>query len=168
MCTRLSAPGVWANSFSVIGAVAIVVAVIAVAANTHAITRAVKFTGVAPTTDEAEIDLGEPGPSLGDLLVFSGPLLNQDREMIGRIDGHCRVTSSPGPSAEHRRQCLVATTFHEQQGSELQAQGIGRLEAEDGILSITGGSGVYQNARRQATFDYRTQGRVIITYELIP
>jgi hypothetical protein len=78
------------------------------------------------------------------------------------------VTSSPASSAEHRRQCFVTTTFAEQDGAELQAQGVGRIEAEDVILSVTGGSKVYQNARGQATFDYRQPGRVVITYELIP
>jgi hypothetical protein len=136
--------------------------------NAHAVTTAVKFTVVAPTTDEAEIDLGTPGPSLADLLVFSGPLLNTEDETIGRIDGHCLTTSSPGPAAESRRQCFVTTTCHEKGGSELQAQGVGRIEAEDVIFSVTGGSGVYQNVRGQATFDYRQQGRVVITYELIP
>jgi hypothetical protein len=45
---------------------------------------------------------------------------------------------------------------------------VGRIEAEDVILRVTGGSGVYQNVRGQATFDARQQGRVVITYELIP
>ena len=148
--------------------VAVMAVVIAVTANTHAITRAVQFSVVAPTTDEAEIDLGEPGPSLGDLLVFSGLLLNTDDETIGRIDGHCIVTSSPGTSAEHRRQCIVTATFAEEQGSEIQAAGVGRIEAEDVILSVTGGSGEFQNVRGQVTFDYRQRGLVVLTYELIP
>jgi hypothetical protein len=157
------------NQLRRISAVIMMTMVIALAANTHAITTAMKFTVVAPTTDEVEIDLGTPGPSLADLLVFSGPLLSTEGETIGRLDGHCLTTSSPGPSAESRRQCFVTTTFHDEDpGSELQAQGVGRIEAEDVILSVTGGSGVYQNVRGQAIFDYRHQGRVVITYELIP
>jgi hypothetical protein len=71
-------------------------------------------------------------------------------------------------AAERRRQRSVTATFPKQDGSEFHAQGVGRIEAEDVILRVTGGSGVYQNVRGQATFDARQQGRVVITYELIP
>jgi hypothetical protein len=43
-----------------------------------------------------------------------------------------------------------------------------RVEAEDVVLAVTGGTGIYQNARGQATFDFRQGDRVVVTYELIP
>ncbi len=50
----------------------------------------------------------------------------------------------------------------------MQAAGVGRVEAEDVVLAVTGGSGRYLNVRGEAKFDYRRQGRVVITYDLIP
>jgi hypothetical protein len=150
-------------------AVVVATVVFGVASHISAITKATTFTIIAPTTDEVEVDVGKKGPSLGDMRIFSGPLLNEDRTTIGRLDGHCIVTSSPGPTAQRRWQCFITATFQDAEpGSEIQAAGVGRVEAEDVILSVTGGAGEYQNVRGQALFDYRQQGRVVITYELIP
>ena len=139
------------------------------------ITGAVTFTVVAPDTERKTIDVGDHGPSLGDLLVFSGPLLRREpgtpSTTVGRIDGYCTTTSAPGPSAEVRQLCVITTTFNERSGvpgSEIDLQGVGRVEAEDVVLGVTGGTGRYQNARGQATLDFRRSGRVVITYELIP
>ncbi len=35
------------------------------------------------------IDLGEPGDSVGDILVFDQPLLDQDMKIIGNNSGTC-------------------------------------------------------------------------------
>ncbi|MBA2427850.1 MAG: hypothetical protein H0V60_12330 [Actinobacteria bacterium] len=47
-------------------------------------------------------------------------------------------------------------------------QGVGRLEAEDLDLPVTGGTGNFKNVRGQATFDFRDAGRTVITFNLIP
>lgn len=126
------------------------------------------FTVVAPRDVEQQIDLGEEGPSVGDVYVFSGPLFDEaEEEELGRIDGHCTTTSSPGPSAEARRLCIANATFvEEREGAEIDTQGVGRLEAEDVVLAVTGGTGYYRNARGVATFEFQTDGRVAITYEV--
>jgi dirigent-like protein len=134
-----------------------------------AITQARTFTVVAPDAEQKQIDLGKRGPSLGDLFVFSGPLQKESGAQVGRIDGQCTTTSAPGPSAEQRQLCIVNITFENRSpGTEIDAQGVGRVEAEDVVLAVTGGTGLYQNARGQATFDFRSADRVVITYELIP
>lgn len=117
---------------------------------------------------EEQIDLGDQGPSVGDVYVFSGPLFDEseDRE-LGRIDGQCTTTISPGPSAELRRLCTASATFTEEQsGAEIATQGVGRLEAEDVVVAVTGGTGDYRGARGQATFRFETDGRVVIAYDL--
>ena len=126
------------------------------------------FTIVAPRDVEEQLDLGEGGPSVGDLYVFSGPIYDESKEPeLGRIDGQCTTTSSPGPSAEARRLCLANATFTEEhEGAEIDTQGVGRLEAEDVVFAVTGGTGDYRNARGQATFEFQTDGDVVITYEL--
>ena len=127
------------------------------------------FTVVTPVQEEQEIDLGEQGASVGDLYVFSGPLYDESEEsQLGRLDGECTTTSSPGPSSEARRLCLVNATFtEEREGAEIDAQGVGRLEAEDVVFAVTGGTGAFRNARGQATFLYEENGdRITITYEV--
>jgi hypothetical protein len=127
------------------------------------------FTVVAALEEEQEVDLGEEGPSVGDLYAFSGPLLDEsENSTLGRADGQCTTTSSPGPSAEARRLCIVTATFVEERGgSEIDAQGVGRIEAEDVVFALTGGTGDFRNARGQATFEYeeRDEG-IVITYEV--
>jgi len=53
-------------------------------------------------------------------------------------------------------------------GAEIDMQGVGRLEAEDLDLPVTGGTGNFKNVRGQATFDFRDAGRTVITFNLIP
>jgi Dirigent-like protein len=127
------------------------------------------FTVVAVLEEENEEDLGEEGPSIGDLYAFSGPLFDESEETeLGRFDGVCTTTSSPGPSAEARRLCNVTSTFTEERdGAEIDAQGVGRIEAEDVVFAVNGGTGEFRTARGQATFEYEErEDRIVITYEL--
>jgi hypothetical protein len=127
------------------------------------------FTVVAALDEEQEEDLGEEGPSVGDLYAFSGTLLDDSEDTeLGRLDGECTTTSSPGPSAEARRLCNVTATFvEEREGAEIDAQGVGRIEAEDVVFALNGGTGDFRNARGQAFFEYEErEDRIVITYEL--
>ena len=136
-----------------------------------AITSAVTFTVVAPNTEETNLDLRPAGPSRGDQFIFSGPLLRSpSQEAAGRIDGHCVTTSVPGGgTAENRQQCFVTATIGTENGeTEIELAGVGRIEAEDVLLAVTGGTGRYQNARGQARFDFTAPDRVTIAFSLIP
>ena len=127
------------------------------------------FTVVAVLEEEHEEDLGEEGPSIGDVYAFSGPLFDESEDTeLGRFDGVCTTTSSPGPSAEARRLCNVTATFvEEREGAEIDAQGVGRIEAEDVVFAVNGGTGDFRNARGQATFEYEErEDRIVMTYEL--
>jgi hypothetical protein len=127
------------------------------------------FTVVAVLEEENEDDLGEEGPSVGDLYAFSGPLFDESEETeLGRFDGVCTTTSSPGPSEEARRLCNVTATFaEEREGAEIDAQGVGRIEAEDVVFAVTGGNREFRTARGQATFEYEErEDRIVISYEL--
>jgi hypothetical protein len=127
------------------------------------------FTVVVVLEEEQEEDLGEEGPSVGDLYAFSGPLFDESEETeLGRFDGVCTTTSSPGPSEEARRLCNVTATFvEEREGAEIDAQGVGRIEAEDVVFAVNGGTGEFRSARGQATFEYEErEDRIVITYEL--
>jgi hypothetical protein len=127
------------------------------------------FTVVVVLEEEQEEDLGEEGPSVGDLYAFSGPLFDESEDTeLGRFDGVCTTTSSPGPNTEARRLCNVTATFvEEREGAEIDAQGVGRIEAEDVVFAVNGGTGEFRSARGQATFEYEErEDRIVITYEL--
>jgi hypothetical protein len=127
------------------------------------------FTVVATIEEEQEEDLGEEGASVGDLYAFSGPLYDESEDAeLGRFDGVCTTTSSPGPSAEARRMCNVTATFvEEREGAEIDAQGVGRIEAEDVVFAVNGGTGEFRSARGQATFEYEErEDAIVITYEI--
>ncbi len=134
-----------------------------------AITQARNFTLVAPTAERAKLDLGAQGRSLGDMLVFGGPLKQPDKPgIVGRLDGHCITTSNPAGRDEQRQQCIVTATTNTEGGNEIQLQGVGRVLAEDVVLSVTGGSDRFANVRGEATLDFRNPDRVVIHFRLIP
>ena len=145
-------------------------AVVAVVATVLAAGQAqAPFTVVAVLEEEQEEDLGEEGPSVGDLYAFSGPMYDDSEDtLLGRFDGVCTTTSSPGPSEEARRLCNTTATFaEEREGAEIDAQGVGRIEAEDVVFAVTGGNREFRAARGQATFEYEErEDRIEITYEL--
>ena len=44
---------------------------------------------------------------------------------------------------------------------------MGRIEAEDVVFAVTGGTGEFRNARGQATFEYEErEDAIVITYEV--
>ena len=47
-------------------------------------------------------------------------------------------------------------------------QGVGRIEAEDLDLAVTGGTGNFKYVRGQATFDFRDGAQTVIAFNLIP
>ena len=128
------------------------------------------FTRVLSLADAeiAEIDEGDEGPSLGDELIVSGPLTNRSgNTVLGRLDVSCVTTSAPGPSAELRQLCVSTASALGAPGPEIEMQGVGRLEAEDVDAAITGGTGIYREADGFATFDFSTEGKVVITFHVI-
>jgi hypothetical protein len=130
----------------------------------------VRFTLVAPDTEQTNIDVGTQGPSQGDLFVFSGPLVDARGATRGRLDGSCVTVSVPDPDdrEQDRRQCFVTSTLGTADGeTEVQATGVGRILAEDVLLSVTGGTMQFKQVRGQALFDYSVQGQTTIGYELI-
>jgi Dirigent-like protein len=121
---------------------------------------------VAPPGERSEVDLGSPGPSLGDMSVFSGPLLEDD-DPAGRLDGTCVVTSRPTDDEDRRWRCGVTLTIGTENGeTELQLAAVGRVEADDVIFSVIGGGGRYRDARGDATFEYSDGEDTHITVHL--
>ncbi|MFB3116389.1 MAG: dirigent protein [Gammaproteobacteria bacterium] len=80
------------------------------------------------------IDLGEPGDSVGDILTFDQPLLNEDMKQVGNNSGKCIRTL-----VEHSFQCQWTLTF---ENGSIQVAGR-EFDQGTSTLSIVGGTGKY-------------------------
>ncbi len=85
--------------------------------------------------DKAQfMDIGEPGDSVGDILVFDQPLLDENRQRIGTNSGTCTRTR-----AGHSFQCSWTLTL---ENGTIQVAG---REFDQGAspITIVGGTGAY-------------------------
>jgi len=98
-------------------------------------------------TSRQSIDLGDPGPSLGDIFAFGGNVSDaQGGPAIGRMAGSCTTTS------DTEILCVAAFTLD---GGQITYQGI----VDTGVFftgqsvefAVTGGTGPYRNARGTLT-----------------
>ncbi len=88
----------------------------------------------ARTNTAQIIDLGEPGDSVGDILVFDQPLLDQDMKKIGNNSGTCIRTR-----VGHSFQCQWTLTFD---NGSIQVAGR-EFDQGTSAISIVGGTGKY-------------------------
>ena len=94
-------------------------------------------------TDPARvIDMGEPGDSGGDMLVFDQPLLDEDMEIIGNNSGTCIRTR-----VGHSLQCQWTLTF---ENGSIQVAGR-EFEQGTSVIGITGGTGSYAGISGEMT-----------------
>jgi len=80
------------------------------------------------------VDIGEPGDSVGDILTFDQPLLDEGMNAIGNNSGTC-VRSR----VEHSFQCQWTLTF---ENGSIQVAGR-ELDRGTSTISIVGGTGIY-------------------------
>ena len=80
------------------------------------------------------IDTGEPGDSVGDILVFDQPLLDEQRQTIGNNSGTCIRTR-----VDHSYQCQWTLTL---ENGSIQVAGR-EFDAGASQISIVGGTGKY-------------------------
>ncbi len=80
------------------------------------------------------VDNGEPGDSVGDVLTFDQPLLNEDMQEIGNNNGTCIRTR-----VGHSFQCQWTLTL---ENGSIQVAGR-EYDLGTSILSIIGGTGKY-------------------------
>lgn len=94
-------------------------------------------------TDKAQIiDTGEPGDSVGDILVFDQPLLDEHRKPVGNNSGFCIRTR-----LAHSFQCQWTLSLEE---GTVQVAGREFDEGESSI-SIVGGTDRYAGIRGDMT-----------------
>ncbi|MFC8918787.1 hypothetical protein ACGF5F_11950 [Streptomyces sp. NPDC047821] len=92
------------------------------------------------------VDHGPAGPSLGDMDVYSGTAVKDGRD-VGRGGGSCQVIHVKGEDVTS--QCVI--TMEVEQGS-LTLQSLWTKGAPSLDMAVTGGTGVYRNARGIARF----------------
>ena len=96
------------------------------------------------------LDLGTPGPSLGDELVFSETLFKKKRE-VGTSGVVCTVVQAIPPYEVLTFHCVGTLSLR---GGQITLQGLIEVQGEDDpgpfIVAITGGTGKYRGAGGEA------------------
>ncbi|HKE97504.1 MAG TPA: hypothetical protein VKG45_01025 [Actinomycetes bacterium] len=107
---------------------------------------------------QQHVDLGDPGPSPGDLLVFASTLADRAGNPIG--DLHIACTQS------FDRVAVCGGVF------ELSGRGKLSVDAspvfpDPTVGMVTGGTGEFQNARGEAHIDPQPDGTTTVTFHLL-
>jgi hypothetical protein len=116
------------------------------------------------TEFDANIDVGAPGFSLGDEVVFSGNLL-RNGEQVGRVGVVCTFVSTANADRVEA-QCPTTSILP---GGQITTQGTIVNRSLNFTLPITGGSGRYQGAGGQVVsrdVSTPTQPQVELTFHL--
>jgi hypothetical protein len=95
--------------------------------------------------DLAFLDLGAPGPSIGDRLVFSNPLYDAQGQVIGRDGAECvivRIDPTEPPERQQVVQCTISAQFAD---GQITVQGL--AQGTENYFAVTGGTGAYRKAR---------------------
>jgi hypothetical protein len=133
----LSAGGAWAAQALVDDATPVVAA-----------DRLSTLTMIEHNDNETLIDLGEPGPSVGDMLVWGpNPLFDTNGGDTGATtQGTCVSLNDPD-------QCLAQETVIFADGSTLEIQGVERGDGLPSRRTVVAGSGIF----------FGTSGTVTVT-----
>jgi len=125
--------------------------------------QTIRLTAVF-TVFDANIDVGAPGFSLGDMVVFSGNLQRQGQQ-VGRIGVVCTFVSTANADRVEA-QCPTTAILPD---GQITTQGTIVNRSLNFTLPITGGSGRYQGAGGQVVsrdVSTPTQPQVELTYQL--
>ncbi len=105
------------------------------------------------------MDVGNPGDSVGDILIFDQPLLDQGMTVIGNNSGMCMRTR-----VEHSFQCQWTLTF---ESGTIQVAGR-EFEQGTSYISIVGGTGIYSGISGEMESTNNNDGtfRQILRYRI--
>jgi hypothetical protein len=150
------------------------IAVLAAGIAAGAVIQAVAFGGTASTlqkpvtvhvvehaASDTVTDTGRPGDSPGDLLTFHNVVFGAaDSAPVGRDPGQC-IRIAVGRSWE----CMWTTFLP---GGHITVEGP-FFDTRDSVLAITGGTGIYRNARGAMVLRSRAGGtKFDFVFRLIP
>jgi hypothetical protein len=111
------------------------------------------------------IDVKPTGLSKGDTSVFHDRLFANGKQ-VGEDGGTCVVVDTPPtPAALAPISC---TTSFQLPGGQITTQGLASTGPPPKHLAVTGGTGIYQNVRGQATLVEFGNDKGSVTFQLIP
>ena len=129
------------------------------------------ITVTGKTTQLNLLDLGDQGFTLGDQIAFSDDLITEpNAEAAGLDAGICtliRVTDADAQAGTV--QCLITYSL---KGGQVTTQGL--LSLTNGgflgtqVAAITGGTGLYRNARGDSKLEFVRPGELNITLKILP
>jgi hypothetical protein len=121
---------------------------------------------LATTVQEADLDLGAQGDSLGDQFIFSDDLSRRG-EKVGIDGGHCTLVRLE-PRVSATLQCLVTADLPK---GQITAQGLitftEETEGEPFRIAITGGTGRYKEAHGHVKVDEESETEARLTFHVI-
>jgi hypothetical protein len=114
------------------------------------------------SVQEAQLDLGAAGESLGDQIVFTEDLFRRGQE-VGTLGGVCTVTGLE-PAVSVTFQCQATASLPD---GQITSQGLvtfsPETEGQPFRIAITGGTGAYRTAHGQVTVvETATEDRLTI------
>jgi len=98
--------------------------------------------------DFAVQDAAPPGPSLGDRLVFTSNLFDEQGRQVGHDGADCvtvRLDPTAPPAEQQIVQCTVTVALPD---GQITVQGL--AQGLEGRFAVTGGTGAYSTARGEA------------------
>jgi hypothetical protein len=139
-----------AITLGVLAAIALGFATVSVMA-TPQIASPTKLHVIEHATTDTVIDTGLPGDTTGDLLTFHNAVFNAtDAKRVGRDQGDCiRIAPSHGSW-----ECRWVTRVP---GGSITVEGP-FFDAQNSVLAVTGGTGIYRNVRGTMGLQARNGG----------
>ena len=121
------------------------------------------FTLTGKTLADEQVDVGEPGPSLGDRQIITEDVYRGDRR-VGTSDIECTVVRVDLP--KFAVQCFNTASLP---GGQITSQGVvtsDQIEKVPFEQAITGGTGAYEGVGGVLTVDEAGDNPAELTFEL--
>ena len=148
-------------TLSVAALAALVVAAVAAGSATPQITQPTALHVIEHAATDTVVNTGAKGDTTGDLLTFHNKLYNAtNTKVIGSDQGSC-IRISP---AEGSWECMWTNFLP---GGHVTVEGP-FYDSRDSIVTVTGGTGGYRNARGQMLLHGRPNAQYDFEFSLIP
>jgi len=140
----------------------VLVAVLVSSASQKRVTSPVTVRVIEHATTDVVIDTGKKGDTTGDLLTWHNKIFDAaNKKQVGRDQGDC-VRISP---AQGSWECRWITFVP---GGAIAVEGP-FYDARDNVIAITGGKGIYRNARGTMRLKARKGGaEYAFIFDVIP
>jgi hypothetical protein len=134
-----------------------------IASPSEASHKSQKLTLTGKTLDAEQVDLGKPGPSLGDRQIITEDVYRNGKR-VGTSDLECTMVRVALP--KFSVQCFNTTTLP---GGQITAQGVvtsDEIEQVPFVQAVTGGTGAYKGVGGELTVDEAGDKPAVLTFEL--